>query len=182
MARTALQRFCLMALLLGAMLVPQHAKSQSVRDPGQHFFQTSFGDLRAELETARREGKRGILLVFELDECPYCKRMHDTVINQVAVQDAFREHFNIIRIESDSLDEIVSPSGQTLTERDYARLSKAYGTPYSIALNVDGTELARLPGAPINADEYLLFADYAASGAATSGSFSHYKARRRGEK
>lgn len=179
MALTALHRYYLLALLLGAMLMPHQASSQSVRDPGQHFFHTSFGDLRSELDGARKNGKKGILLVFELEDCPFCKRMHDTVINRADVQDAFRQHFNIIRIEVDSSNEIVSPDGQPVTERELARSLKAYGTPYSIALNVDGTELARLPGAPINAEEYLLFAGYAASGAGRTESFAQYKARRR---
>jgi len=182
MAFTAIHRLCLMALLLSAMLVSHHAISQTLRDPGQHFFQTSFGDLGAELEGARRDGKRGVLLVFELEECPFCRRMHETVINRLHVQEAFRRYFNIIRIESDSGNEIVAPNGERLTEREYARLLKAYGTPYSIALSVDGTELARLPGTPVNDDEYILFADYAVSGTADTESFSQFKARSRGPK
>lgn len=182
MVLTKLERFCLLTLLLGAMLMPHHALSQSVRDPGQHFFHTSFGDLRAELDIARKDGKKGILLVFELEECPFCKRMHDTVINREAVQAAFRQHFNIIRIESDSSSEIVSPSGLPMTERELAQSLKAYGTPYSIALDADGTELARLPGTPVNAEEYLLFANYATSDTARSESFAQYKARHRGAK
>ena len=37
------------------------------RDINQYFFDQKLGDFKAELETAKKEGKQGILLMFEMD-------------------------------------------------------------------------------------------------------------------
>ena len=70
-----------------------------VRDPNQHFFQTTVGDYRAEFEQARAEGKRAVVFVFEMDECPFCHRMHTTVLDHSEVQDAYSKHFSVFRID-----------------------------------------------------------------------------------
>ena len=36
------------------------------------FFDQSLGDFGEELEIAREEGKKGVLLFFQMDECPFC--------------------------------------------------------------------------------------------------------------
>ncbi len=44
--------------------------AQQLRDPATAFFDQSLGDFREELDIAREEGKSGLLLFFEMDECP----------------------------------------------------------------------------------------------------------------
>ncbi len=65
----------------------------ATRDPATHFFDQSLGDFREELQTARDEGKKGVLIMFEMDECPFCHRMKKNVLNQVEVQDYFKANF-----------------------------------------------------------------------------------------
>jgi thioredoxin-related protein len=31
------------------------------------------GDFKDELDTARAEGKQGVLIMFEMDDCPFCR-------------------------------------------------------------------------------------------------------------
>ncbi|MCA1925997.1 MAG: thioredoxin family protein, partial [Thiobacillus sp.] len=63
------------------------------RDPATHFFQPKFGDLQADLSEAKKQGKKGIFLFFEMDDCPFCARMKSTILNQADVQDAYRANF-----------------------------------------------------------------------------------------
>lgn len=54
------------------------------------FFDTTFGDFTEELQLAEEEGKKGILIFFEMDECPFCHRMKTTVLNQPDVIEYFK--------------------------------------------------------------------------------------------
>lgn len=155
------------------------AHAQAPRNPDQFFFNTSFGDLKQELADAKRSGKKGILIVFEARDCPYCSRMHNTVLNRVDVQNAFREHFAIFKLSIDSSQSVTALDGSITTEAELAKQLKIYGTPYTLAIGNDGQTLGRLPGAPIDAGEYLLFREYLLSDTDRSESFAKYKARRK---
>jgi thioredoxin-related protein len=69
-------------------------------DPMTGFFHQSFGDLSDELSTAIDEGKKGVFIMFDDKDCPWCGKMKATILNQKSVQDYFREHFRMIRIDS----------------------------------------------------------------------------------
>lgn len=184
MGKNSLKQFFgywLPALLavLGLLISPA-SQAQNQKNPEQHFFQTSFGDLQQELADARRAGKRGIVLVFEARECPYCARMHNTVLNQVEVQRAYREQFAIFKLAVDSSQTVTDVDGEVLTESALAKKWKVFGTPYTLVISADKGILGRLPGAPINAAEYLLFRDYLLAGGSQQETFAQYKARRKG--
>ncbi|MBT5621811.1 MAG: thioredoxin, partial [Acidiferrobacteraceae bacterium] len=59
-------------LMFGLVLVAWPAMAGEVRDPAVHFFQDSFNDLSEEAEIAQEEGKAGVLVMFETDDCPWC--------------------------------------------------------------------------------------------------------------
>ena len=71
--------------------------TSATRDPDAHFFHPGFGDLQEELTTARKQGRTGILVMFDNAACPWCAKMKATVLHQVAVYDYFRRHFRIIK-------------------------------------------------------------------------------------
>ena len=68
-------------LVLLVLVMP--ASAGQTRDPATYFFHDSFNDLREEGEIARLEGKVGVLVMFETDDCPSCRRMKEMVLNQV---------------------------------------------------------------------------------------------------
>ena len=85
--------FSVAVALLAAVASVQAA---APRDPYQYFFNDTWGDFREELQTAREQGKKGILIFFEMDECPFCHYMKNTVLNQQQVQEFYRERFLIV--------------------------------------------------------------------------------------
>ena len=52
----------------------------------QNFFDQNLGDFKAELGSAKKAGKIGVLLMFEQEGCPFCHRMRETVLDQLEVQ------------------------------------------------------------------------------------------------
>lgn len=148
------------------------------RDPGQHFFNESFWDFTEELENARKAGKQGILVMFEMDECPFCHRMKTTVLNQPDVQDYFREHFLIFPVDIEGDVEVVDFKGKTTTMKDFAfKQYRVRATPVFAFYDLDGEYIkrARFTGATRDKDEFLLLGRYVVEGAYKQQSFTRYK-------
>jgi thioredoxin-related protein len=148
------------------------------RDPQTYFFHDTFGDFREELEMVQAEGKSGILMMFEMDECPFCHRMKGTVLNQPDVQDYFREHFRIFPIDIEGDIEITDFAGNTMAMKDFAlEQFRVRATPVFVFFDADGNYIrpARLTGATSDKEEFLLLGRYVVEGAYTEQPFARYK-------
>jgi thioredoxin-related protein len=166
------------AALFGALLLLATGASQAAatRDPGQHFFDQTFGDFTEELQLARDEGKQGILLMFEMDECPFCHRMKTMVLNQPGVQDYFKEHFLIFPVDVEGDVEVTTFSGDTMAQKDFALKShRVRATPVFAFFDLDGTLVARYTGATRDAEEFMLLGRYVVEGAYKETTFTKYK-------
>lgn len=159
-------------LVLALLATPVLAE---VRDPGTHFFQPKFGDLKEDLESARQSGKAGILLMFEMDECPFCHRMKTTVLNQTSVQDYYRKHFLIYSIDIKGDTGLVDFQGKDTTEKAFSLEQRARATPVFIFYDLEGNAMTRFTGATQNADEFMLLGRYVVEGVHKNMPFNVYK-------
>jgi thioredoxin-related protein len=159
-------------LLLAFLCLPVHAE---VRNPGEHFFQPKLGDLQGDLAEARAEGKLGILLMFEMDECPFCDRMKHTVLNRSEVQDYFRKHFIIYPMDTRGDAPMVDFKGKNTTEKDFSLEQRARATPTFIFYDLDGKVMTRFTGATQTVDEFMLLGRYVAEGVYKTMPFNVYK-------
>ncbi len=152
------------------------AENVERRDPYGYFFHDTFGDFREELQTARDEGKQGIFLFFEMDECPFCHRMKDTVLNRSDVQAWFRQHFLAFSVDVEGDIEIIDFQGNTMKQKDFAfRQFGVRATPVLMFFDLDGKPVARYTGATADWQEFMLLARYVVEGAYRDQSFSRYK-------
>lgn len=154
------------------------AVASETRDPGEYFFDDSFWDFTEELETAREEGKKAILIMFEMDECPFCHRMKTTILNQKEVQDYFRAHFRIFSVDIEGDVELTDFQGRTMPMKDFAfRQYRVRATPVFAFFDLDGGYIkrARFTGAARDKKEFLLLGRYVVEQAYKSQSFTRYK-------
>lgn len=156
----------------------QPLRAQSVRPADQHFFQLTLGDLRSELQTARQEGRKGVLLIYEMEGCPFCTRMHKTVLREVAVQDWYRRHFAIFRIDIRGANPLVGFDGKEGTESTFAVATRVRATPTSVFYDLQGKEIVRFAGAPRDAREFMQLGEFVVSGAWRQAAFDVWKARK----
>ena len=145
-------------LFLWASAVP--ADEPDTRDAYEYFFIQTFGDLPEEMETARDEGKLGMLLFFEAEYCPYCQYMLRKVLNQKRVQDWYRERFINIAVDIHGDVELTDFDGITLPSKVFAEHRRIYMTPAVSFLNLDGVEIYRHLGMVKTAEEFLLLGEY----------------------
>jgi thioredoxin-related protein len=166
-------------LTLAAFLL-SGALQAATRDPATHFFQETFGDLGEELETAREEGKKGIVIFFELDDCPFCHRMKREVLNQPEVQDYYRKHFRIISMDIEGDVELVDFQGKQTTQKDFAtNAQRVRATPVIAFFDLEGKRMARFIGATRDAKEFLLLGRFVAEGHYKNSNFTRFKRAQR---
>ncbi|MEZ5541829.1 MAG: thioredoxin family protein [Pseudomonadota bacterium] len=167
-------------LLTGLLFLTLARATDTARDPAEYFFQETFGDFREELELARSEGKQGILLFFEQEECPFCHRMKTTVLNRSEVQDYFREHFRIFSVDIEGDLEITDFSGAHTTQKDFAfKQFNVRATPVFAFFDLDGKLIARHTGPTSDAREFLWLGEYVIDGHYRTESFTAFKRERR---
>ncbi|OZA30211.1 MAG: thioredoxin [Hydrogenophilales bacterium 17-61-9] len=164
-------RYLLLAFVL-SVAIPAWAET---RDPGSFFFQPKFGDLQADLQEARKQGKTGVLLFFEQDACPFCERMKTTILNQSDVQDVFRAQFLLYPIDVNGDTEITDFQGKATTEKDFAFSHRVRATPTLLFFNLDGKLITRYTGPTKDKAELLLLGKYVAEGAYATQPFTKYK-------
>ena len=165
------------ALCTAGALLALPLRAQTLRDPEQHFFQPLLGNLQQELQAARAEGRKGMLLVYEMDGCPFCARFHKTVLREVSVQDWFRRHFVIFKIDIRGANPLVGFDGKELSEKAFAAAQKVMATPTSVFYGLDGKEQVRFAGPPRDVREFMRLGEFVQSGEWRRGSFDQYKAR-----
>ncbi|MCB1787490.1 MAG: thioredoxin fold domain-containing protein [Chromatiaceae bacterium] len=165
-------------IALGLVVVSAVAGAQTPRDPGQYFFNETFGDFREELANARAAGKKGILIMFEMDECPFCHRMKTTVLNQPDVQDYFREHFLIFPVDIEGDVEVTDFKGRSTTMKDFAfQQYRVRATPVFAFFDLDGNYIkpARFTGATRDKQEFMQLGRYVVEDAYKDQPFTRYK-------
>lgn len=166
-------------LVTGLMWVAASAAA-ATRDADEHFFDQTLGDFTEELQVAREEGKAGILIMFEMDECPFCQRMKTTVLNQVEVQDYFKKNFLIFPVDIEGDVEITDFNGELMKQKDFAfKQFRVRATPVFGFFDLNGKLVARYTGATRNPEEFMLLGEYVVKGAYADTSFTRYKRDRK---
>jgi thioredoxin-related protein len=149
--------------------------SAEALDPGKHFFHPKLGDFKEELVVAKEEGKKGIMLFFEMDDCPFCARMKSTILSQRDVQNFFREHFLLYPIDTQGDTPMVDFSGKESIEKAFALEHRVRATPTIVFFDLDGKAIVRHTGPTKDKDEFLLLGRYVIEGAYKQGPFARFK-------
>ena len=103
------------------------------------WFTTSFRDIQEDIETAKAEGKR-LVLIFEQRGCIYCKKLHETVLSDPAVSDYIKENFMVVQYNLFGDEEVADLDGETLTEKTAARKWRVVYTPTIMFMPVEAKE------------------------------------------
>ena len=139
-------------------------------------FDETFGDFTEELKYAKEQGKAGIFIFFEMDECPFCHRMKTTVLNQQRVVDYFKSNFLMFSVDIEGDVEMKDFQGNVMPMKDFAfKQHRVRATPVLAFFDLQGKLVTKYTGATADADEFLLLGSYVVSGAYKDGNFTNYK-------
>jgi thioredoxin-related protein len=162
-------------LLIAFFLLFSAPAWAETHDPINHFFQPKFGDFQADLDIANKQGKKGIFLFFEMDDCPFCERMKATILNQSDVQDTFRAQFLLYSVDVNGDAEMTDFQGRETTEKAFAFAHRVRATPTMLFFDLDGKLVTRHTGPTKDKAEFLLLGQYVSEGAYATQPFTKYK-------
>lgn len=161
-------------LLLFAAAFSSPALAET-RDAQESFFDIKMGDFKGELANARKEGKKGILIMFTLEDCPFCHRMKHSVLNQSEVQDYFHQHFLIFEVDIRGNVPMTDFSGKQTTEKDFGTERRIYGTPVFDFYDLNGKLMTRFPGTAKDTSEFMALGRYVVGDAYKTMPFTIFK-------
>ena len=168
---------------LACAFIQSTALAAAGKDPYKYFFNETWGDFAEELATAREQGKKGILIFFEMDECPFCHYMKMNVLNQPEVQAFYRKNFLIFTVDIEGDIEITNMQGKTMKQKDFAfRENRVRATPVFAFFDLEGNRIFRHTGKTSGVEEFSWMGQYVADGIYKETSFTRYKRNKRKEK
>jgi thioredoxin-related protein len=149
------------------------------RDPYVYFFNETWGDYSEEIVKAKEEGKKGVLLFFEMDECPFCHRMKTTVLNQPEVQEYFRKHFLLFSVDIEGDVDVVTFKGESMSQKDFSfKVNRVRATPVFAFYDLQGDQVVRYTGATRGVEEFMWLGEFVAKGLYKDMPFARYKRQR----
>jgi thioredoxin-related protein len=154
--------------------------AEATRDPYTYFFNETFGDFSEELKNAREQGKKGVMLFFEMDECPFCHWMKTNVLNRPDVQEYYRKNFLMFPVDIEGDVQITDFKGKTMPQKDFAfKEYRVRATPVIAFFDLNGKMIHRHTGRTATAEEFLLMGRFVAEGHYKDTRFARFKREQR---
>lgn len=180
--RTAL----LGAAAIGVVVMSRaHAETPVLTDDGlykQPWFLESFLDLADDLEAARKEGKRFVIM-WELKGCPYCKETHFVNFARSDISGYIKANFEVLQLNIIGSRKVTDFDGTEMSEKE---LAAKYGVRFTPtfqffgeragplkALTPQQREVARAPGY-LRPDDFLAIFRYVREKAYESKTFRDF--------
>lgn len=171
-----MKQFFLKVVFFIAALGAGVAAAETPRDPYQYFFNETFGDFSEELQHAREQGKQGVVIFFEMDECPFCHYMKQNVLNQPTVQEYYRKNFLLFSVDIEGDVEVVNFTGQSMSQKDFAfKENRVRATPVIAFFDLEGKRIHRHTGKTSGVEEFMLMGEYVAEGHYKTLPFTRFK-------
>ncbi|MDH3335800.1 MAG: thioredoxin family protein [Rhodospirillaceae bacterium] len=102
-------------------------------------------DFPGEISAAADEGKN-IVIMFHQNGCPYCDKMVKRVFPHPDVLSLYNEKFIMIKVNNKGDLDVITPKGETKSEKDFSSESLVRATPVFIFYAKDGKTALRLTG------------------------------------
>jgi len=176
----------LRALLLSLLIVPAQVWAQlgpMLRDhpdgyiaiqsswrnldgrPDYHKIYHQYGeDLRRALSQSRDGIKRGVMVVFSWDNCPFTQAMRDLVFNDEETQSYLRSRMIVVNVNVMSQNKMTNMSGQEMTQKRFAETNQVTATPTFFFYDTTGVLRYRHHGAIPDRQLFHTFSRFMADG------------------
>ncbi|MDF1609431.1 thioredoxin family protein [Hoeflea sp. YIM 152468] len=116
-----IRRVFLALTALAAMSV--QSWSAEIGEDGLHkqdWFALTFRDVAEDIEAAREEGKR-LVMIFEQRGCIYCTKMHEDLLSDPEVAEFIKANYKVVQYNMFGDEEVTDLDGEVLTEKTAAR-------------------------------------------------------------
>lgn len=156
-----LLRMVMIAVL--AAFLPGSASAERA-DPESFYQVAAFGDFQTNLQQALGDGKKGILVYFFQDQCPFCHKMEQEVFTKPIVHEFFHKYFDVYKVNIKGNKDFVDVDGDSVSQVKFAVQNRARATPTLIIFGEGGKELVRFVTNP-TLEEMLALGKFVVDGA-----------------
>ncbi len=146
--------------LLGLLAIIATPAAHAVGDQGLRFddmpldellehpgwFKQSFLDLDDDLQEAVDAGKKGLIVYFGQRRCAYCRMLMEVNFKTPDIVSYTQRHFDVVAIDIWSPEQVTTPDGRTMTEREFALELGTNFTPSLVFYDAQGRIALRLRG------------------------------------
>lgn len=110
------------------------------------WFRLSFLNMPEELREITAFNKRGLIVYFGQEYCPYCKALLETNFGSRDIEQYTRRNFDVLSIDIHGQKRVTDLEGKELSEKEFADREKVNLTPTLIFYDKEGIEALRLQG------------------------------------
>lgn len=110
------------------------------------WFRLSFLNMQDELHEVTAFNKRGLIVYFGQDYCPYCKALLETNFGSRDIEQYTRNNFDVLAIDIHGQKRVTDLQGKEMSEKVFADQEKVNLTPTLVFYDRDGIEALRLQG------------------------------------
>lgn len=111
-----------------------------------NWFKQSFLDLKQDLAEAGGAGKQGVMILFSIRGCAYCRMFIERSLGDPAIQAILRRRFDVIHLDIHSDLELKDPLGRSMPVKAFAAREGASFSPSVAFYGLDGLPLLRVVG------------------------------------
>ena len=159
----SIQRLLTTGLII-ALMLPVAAPAAERADPDAFYNVVAFGDFQANLQKAIENGKKGMLVYFYQDACPFCKKMEREVFTRPIVHEFMHKYFDVYKVNIKGNKQFVDLDGNRVAQKDFAVQHRARATPALIIFGPGGEEVVRFVTNP-TVEEMLALGKFVVDGA-----------------
>jgi len=137
------------------------------------FNENSFNDLEEITEDAISNGKKGLIALYTTQGCSYCEEFIKVSLGDSKIAKLVQDRFEMVGLELFDDTEMVSPSGDTTSVKNFALSEGAGFAPTLLFYGKDGKRVARQIGyqAP---ERFVHLMDYIAEEGYATQTFNDY--------
>lgn len=110
------------------------------------WFKLSFLEIQEDINEAKEQNKKGLIIYFGQKYCPYCKAHIKNNWGQDDIVKYTQKNFDVISINVKGQRPVLNIDGKTYTEKTFSALKKTNFTPSILFYNIKGQEVLRLRG------------------------------------
>ena len=110
------------------------------------WFKLSFLEIADDIEEAKEQNKKGLIVYFGQKFCPYCKAHLENNWGQSDIIKYTKKNFDVIAINVKGQRPVIDIDGKSYTEKTFSALKKTNFTPSILFYNTKGQEILRLRG------------------------------------
>lgn len=132
-------------------------------------------NLASALEEARRSGRRGVAVLFEMEGCGECAKLRATTFKDAKLRVSYNEQFVTLSLLADHPLPLVDFDGKATEQTEFAQRERVFALPTLVFYDLDTLPVARQVGSAGEVADWVRLARYVAEKGYDEAPFSHWQ-------